>query len=586
VQVDQGFQGEASKRLEKDYWRKNLATYRDWPLPDITAVDLDVKLDPPRGRLKVAGSYNLINNQSKPLRQVPLTGGMHWENPQWTLDGKTIYPNNRARLYVIMPPEPIPPGGTAKVGFTFEGAVPAGISKRGGGTMEFIVPSGVVLTSFGPSFAPVVGFSEQIGIDDENKYESKEYPDDFYKGQTDSFTGSRMPYRTHVKITGPADFTLNSVGTVASDTVKDGLRTTVWESDHPVNFLNIVAGRWAVQRGEGTAVYYHPAHTYNVDEMVEALDAARKYYSLWFRAYPWRELKLSEFPALASYAQGFPTDITFSESIGFLTRSDPHANSAFMVTAHESAHQWWGNMVAPGKGPGGNLLSEGTSHFATLLLFEQVKGLRARIEFARRIEDSYAKGRQADSERPLVKIDGSHDGDTTVTYDKTGWVLWMLMNQMGRDRMLKGIHAFFEAFHANPDHPVLQDFLDVLRPFAADADAFDAFTHQWFYEVVLPEYHLNECARAKNGDGWDISGRLENSGSGKMTVEVAAVTGDRFKPDGSASAAYQEARTTVTPVPGGSKDFRIHCKFEPKQLVVDPDLKVLQLQRKAAVNKF
>ena len=262
-----------------------------------------------------------------------------------------------------------------------------------------------------------------------------------------------MPYRREVKITGPADFTWNSVGTVTSDTVKDGLRTTVWESDQPVNFFNIVGGRWAVRRGAGTAVYYHPAHAYNVAEMVEALDAARKYYSDWFRPYPWRELKLSEFPALASYAQGFPTDITFSESIGFLTESDPKANAAFMVTAHEAAHQWWGNMVAPGKGPGGNLLSEGTAHFSTLLLFEQVKGLHARIEFAKKIEDSYAKGRQADSERPLVKTDGSRDGDQTVTYDKTGWVLWMLLNQMGRDRMLAGHPGLLRDLPRQPRPP-------------------------------------------------------------------------------------------------------------------------------------
>src|SRR5262249_6601682 len=170
------------------------------------------------------------------------------------------------------------------------------------------------------------------------------YPDDFYVGQTESALGSRMPFTTKVAITGPADFTLNSVGTVTRDEVRGGRRTTVWESDHPVNFLNIVARRWAVRRGKGTAVYYHPGHLYNIGEIVEALDAARKYYSEWFRPYPWRELKLSEFPALASYAQGFPTDITFSESIGFLTKSEPRADAAFMVTAHESAHQWWGNM--------------------------------------------------------------------------------------------------------------------------------------------------------------------------------------------------------------------------------------------------
>ena len=42
----------------------------------------------------------------------------------------------------------------------------------------------------------------------------------------------------------------------------------------------------------------------------------------------------------------------------------------------------------------------------------------------------------------------------------------------------------------------------------------------------------------------------------------------------------------MTPAAGGSQAFTIRCDFEPKQLVVDPDVKVLQLGRKAAVAKF
>ncbi len=123
--------------------------------------------------------------------------------------------------------------------------------------------------------------------------------------------------------------------------------------------------------------------------MSEALDAARKYYGEWFGAFPWKELKISEFPALATYAQGFPTNITFSEGIGFLTKSDPKTNLAFLVTAHESAHQWWGNMLQPGKGPSGDILSEGMAHFSTALLIEQVKGERDAMEFRKRIESRY-----------------------------------------------------------------------------------------------------------------------------------------------------------------------------------------------------
>ena len=46
-------------------------------------------------------------------------------------------------------------------------------------------------------------------------------------------------------------------------------------------------------------------------------------------------------------------------------------------------------------------------------------------------------------------------------YALVGFVLWMLLNHMGRDRMLSGIRDFFERYHDNPDHPVLQDFLAV-----------------------------------------------------------------------------------------------------------------------------
>lgn len=588
ARVDRGFQGEVTKKLQKDYWRKNLATYRDWPLPDITAVDIAIDLDPKRGRLKVAGTYDLINNREKPLAAIPITGGLHWESVKWTLGGADFEPEKRSGLYVFIPSAPVGTGETVRLGFTFEGSFPAGITKSGGGTNEFILPSGVVLTSFGTSFAPVLGFLEQVGVDKENSYESKEYPDDYYKGQTDSLLGSRRPFKTRVKITGPSEFTLNSVGTLTSEKVEGGVRTALWESDQPVNFFNVVAGRWDVRRGNGTAVYYHKKHGYNVDEMVEALDAARKYYSVWFRPYPWRELKLSEFPALATYAQGFPTDITFSESIGFLTESDPRANAAFMVTAHEAAHQWWGNMVAPGKGPGGNLLSEGTSHFSTLLLFEQVKGLRARIEFAKKIEDSYAKGRSSDSERPLVKIDGSRDGDQVVTYDKTGWALWMLLHHMGRERMLEGIRDFFEIYHANPDHPVLQDFLAVLRTHAGDPTAFDAFTKQWFFQVVVPEYEVSATRTVREGERWISTALIRNIGTGRMPIEVAAARGERFpKESGKTSpSTYRESRIVKTLGAGESAEFSIPSDFEPESIIVDPDVKVLMLRRKNAIAKF
>jgi ABC-type transport system involved in multi-copper enzyme maturation permease subunit len=586
LEVSWGREGGAAKKQEKDYWRKNLATYKDAKVPDFKHVALDLDLFPERSRYHVSGNIDLVNAGDSPLDEVLLTAGPHWEKLAWTMDDAPCSPTNRAGLYVFTPRQRLMPGKTVRIGFEHEGTFPRGIGKREEGANEFILPSAVVLTSFRPSIVPVLGYVADAGIDDDNRHDPKEYRDDFYQGQTDSFVGSRAPFTTRIQVTGPADFTINSVGTKTADTVKDGRRRVVWESEHPVSFFNVIAGRWKVERGEGTAVFYDAAHPYNIAEMRESLDAARRYYSEWFYRYPWNELKLSEFPDLASYAQGFPTNITFSEGIGFLTQSSPENHAAFEITGHEAAHQWWGNILTPGKGPGGNVLAEGTSHFSTILLVEQVKGANARIDLCKRIEAKYGNDRQADSERPLVKVTGERPGDTTVIYDKGGWVLWMLLHQMGRDRALAGIQAFFKTYHKNPDHPVLHDLLASMRPFAAHAAAFDSFTHQWFYEVVVPEYRLRSHQKTAKGESWEASVRIENAGTGVMPVEVAATRGQRFAKDGSPSPDYRDARVTIILGQGQAHNVVISCPFEPERIVVDPDAKVLQLRRKSAVANF
>jgi len=585
--VHRGAQSEVAKKKAHDYWKQNLATWKDAPQPEIVDLDLDLELEPERSHFASKGRLTLSNHHDTPLRAFALTGGRHWAKPEWTLNGKPYTPEDRTSLFVFTPERPLAPGETAVVSFRFQGDFPKGISRNGGGAGEFILPSGVVLTAFGPSFLPVVGYDESIGVEEEkNQYEPRVYADDFYVGRTEAAFGSGSAFTARVAVSGPAAYRYNSVGVRESDVVKGDRRTTVWRTDRKVRLLNVVAGKWKEARGEGTAIYYHPAHETNIPELLAGLNGARKYYSLWFREFPWKELKLSEFPGLATYAQGFPTNITFSEAIGFLTQQEKTGNAPFTIAAHEAAHQWWGNMVLPGKGPGGNLISEGMSHFSTILLIDQVKGASARIEFCKRIEENYGDSRQVDSERPMVKIDGSRPGDNTVTYDKMGWVMWMLLQQMGRDNLLRGLHDFQETYAENPDHPVLQDLTGFLRPYAPDPAAYDAFVRQWFHEVVVPEYVVTDAKRATVGGGWDVTAKVTNRGSATMPVQVAAVTGDRFDEKGVAKPGYREARGSVMLGKGESKEVRIRCPFRPERVVVDPDVQVLQLRRNTAVAKL
>jgi ABC-2 type transport system permease protein len=583
-EVQHGHQGKAAEKAMKDYWRRNVQTWKDDITPDIVHVDVDITLFPDARELASRGTYRLKNAESCPMHQLAFTPDFGWRDLEWTVDGEKKEPTDLAGLKVFALAVPLAPGAEISVGWSYRAQVPHGISKNGGGAGEFVLPTSVVLTSFSTNLAPALGYLEDVGVDGDNKSDAREYPDDYYVGINRSGIGGGAPFTVKTVIRGPQDFRLNGTGALVSDVVDGDTRVATFETDVPVRIFNVVAGKGLVAtKGEGTALWHLPEHDYNIGEMMEALDGSRKWYSEWFYEYPWQELKITEFAGHASYAQGFSTNITFSEAIGFTLESSEESNIAFLVTAHECAHQWWGNLLTPCDGPGANILSEGLAHFSTALLTEQLKGDYQRMEFLKRIEQKYNDDRQADSERPLVKIDGSRPGDTTCTYDKPGFVFYMLQEVVGRDVLLSGLKSFIAKFRTSRDHAALEDLVEHLREIAPDKAAYDAFARQWFFEVVVPRFKVLEPTLSPPADGpWMAKGVLENRGTGRVMVEVAATRGKRFDDQGVALPDYKEARRKLEIGAGEKVAFEIPCDFEPEELVVDPDVRVLMLFRKEA----
>ncbi len=117
LEISWGHNGGAAQKQAKDYWRKNLNTYHEAPAPDIAHVDLDLDLFPETSRYRAAGAFDLTNPADKPLREILLTGGPHWEGLSWTLDGKPEAPTNRAGLYVFTLSRPLDHGQSVRVRF-------------------------------------------------------------------------------------------------------------------------------------------------------------------------------------------------------------------------------------------------------------------------------------------------------------------------------------------------------------------------------------------------------------------------------------------------------------------------------------
>ena len=77
------------------------------------------------------------------------------------------------------------PGDSLRLGFSYAGRNPDGVSKNGGYNMEFITASSIVLTGFsGVTFVPAVGFFPDDAIEDgKNNSDPREWPEDWWKAR-------------------------------------------------------------------------------------------------------------------------------------------------------------------------------------------------------------------------------------------------------------------------------------------------------------------------------------------------------------------------------------------------------------------
>lgn len=579
-----GFQSEAAQRAAKRYWRQNLATWWDFVPPTLRAVDLVVDLEPARRGMVVTGTYTIENRTGDVMPRLPFTVGPFFESVSWTLDGMAVAAENRSGLHVLTPANPLQPGETIEIGFAYRATVPEGITKNGGGVSQFILPAGVALHNLRNAFIPTPGYVASVGIDAENRYEPATNADDFWR-QPPTPATEPAAYDTRLIVSAPSAYTVNAVGVKVAEQARDGRTTTVWESDHPVGAINIVAGRWLERRQGNTAVFYHPTHDANVDAILGTLVAAREHYSAWFYPYPWRELKLSEFPDLVPNAQGFPTNVPFSEGIGFLTRPGSDTDLAFLVTAHEAAHQWWGNLVSAAEGPGTSHLIEGMAHYAALRLQGEVHGAAARKAMAEQMEAHYLGVRLPDRELPVGEmLSDEEPEDWVVVYEKGAWVMWMLEQHLGEDAMLAGLQAFVHDQVAAPRAAFLQDFLAALEPFASGPEPYRAFIDQWFFDVVLPEYQVREVDVRETGGRFVVTATVVNVGSGVAEVDVVVARDVAGSAAGAAGTAKVERQSgqRIRLLPGQPHVLSWTVDFAPERIVVDPDVLILQRNRRLA----
>ncbi|MBX2821640.1 MAG: hypothetical protein KTR29_18220 [Rhodothermaceae bacterium] len=492
--VHNGFQGERAKQQAKAYWQENMRTWLNYQAPDLVFMDVDVVLDPVAGHMDVTGSYTLVNGTDYPIHVVPFTMPPAFEKIGWRVDTAKVEEENRAGLHLVPLDASLAIGDTVKVGFSYEAYIPNGMSRNGGALSHFILPSGVLLSTARGDFLPLLGYDEGRGISSENSYEVADKDPRFIHLNHQGEEEGRLPYLSRIQVTVPVQYTITATGTEVSRSEANGMHTVLWETQYPVTAVNVMAGKWSEKKQGSNAIYYHPAHDQNIDTLMDALVSARDRYSEWFSPYPWGSLRINEFPNVATTATAYPTNISFSEGMGFLTRPETEGYQAYVIAAHEVAHQWWGHFVSPSEEPGSDVLTEAMANYATIRLLQVEKGPEARDSFLEWLEERYMAERRIDRERPLSKSTlGSSDAETVV-YHKGALVLWQMHLYLGANRMDTAMQAFIGRYALHTGRrPGLDDFLAVVREHAEDPIGFDVFISKWIESTGWEPLYCADC---------------------------------------------------------------------------------------------
>jgi hypothetical protein len=264
------------------------------------------------------------------------------------------------------------------------------------------------------------------------------------------------------------------------------------------------------------------------DFILAELNNSVRYFHALFGAYPYATYSATFHPY--GFGQGFPTML-------MIPATDRASKYTYSFVSHETAHQWWGNIVA-WRSYRDQWLSEGFAEYSGVMytsLRESPKAARSLIDSMREsikrppLTTTGIGGGKLNDIGPIVM---GHRLNTSRTlgsyqaliYDKGALVLRML-HFLFSDPSSNDDRLFFEmmkAFVANYRNSTAstEDFLAVANqhfaktPISVKYRVTDLnwFFKQWLYETSLPSYRL-EYTLTSNPDGTAVaSGNLIQEG--------------------------------------------------------------------------
>ena len=568
-------------------YEKALLPFENTPQPAIAEVRLALDLHPHQPSLKTVGSYVVVNDTDRPQTEIHLRWQPDLEVTQLAVEGARVAREWKAFDYRIYRFDtPLQPGERRTVRFETTLAQ-RGFKVRGNTTR--VVDNGTFVNNF--EFAPMVGMGRDGLLTDRTKRRKRGLPAELRMAKLEDTTAQASNYidadwvRADITVTTDADQTPIAPGYKVSDTTANGRRTARFVTEAPIlHFFSVQSARYEILReqhnGVTLEVYHDPAHARNAPRMIKAMETALDYYTAAFGPYQFRQARIIEFPAYASFAQAFANTMPYSEGLGFIADlSDPSKiDYVTYITAHELGHQWWAHQVVSADMQGATTLTETLAQYSALMTMEKLYGPDQIRRFLKYELDRYlrARGTERLEELPLMRVEANQG---YIHYQKGGLVLYLLRDQIGEEavnRALRRVLAQY-AFKGAP-YPRSLDLIAALRA-EAPADK-QALITDLFERITLYDLKARSATATKRADGrWDVvvtveARKLHADGQGveavsplNESVDLGLFTGEPGKPGFERSDVVLLERRSVR---SGAQTFRFIAATKPTHVGIDP----------------
>lgn len=518
------------ERWTADY-EKALLAFETAPQPRVTAVKLQVDLYPQESRAVAAGTYTLENRTGAPLSAVHVRWPNDVRMEKLEVQGGRLTQDFAKFQYQIYAfDQPLQAGEQRTL--TFRSVrEQRGFRNRGNDTR--VVDNGTFLNN--AELTPTLGMSRDVLLQDRNKRRKYGLPAELRPAKLEDdtarqFNGLRRDsdwVDLDIKLSTVADQIPVAPGYLLSDTTANGRRTVHYRTDAPIqHFFSMQSARYAVKRDRWRevelAVYHDPGHVWNVDRMLAGMKDSLDYFTREFSPFQFRQVRILEFPAYATFAQSFANTIPFSEGIGFIAdyRDEDKIDMVTYVTAHEVAHQWWGHQVIAADMQGGSMLVETLAQYSAIMVMEHKYGPEQIRKFLKFELDRYlrARGGEVVEELPLNRV----ENQGYIHYRKGSLAMYLLKDQIGEaavNRALRQLLAQY-AFKGAP-YPKSSDLITLFK--AEAGPAHHGLIEDLFEKITLVDLKATAAkTRQLPGGQWETTFNVDATkfhadGKGKET---------------------------------------------------------------------